>query len=156
MASGQGFGSFAHFAKSVALSIAASAIRFILAVEKATNRLPLTTSAMPKMSKDPNKPRGKLSPYNIFLKEEREAMKKSETDSATAEADSSKFVNFSKACAEKWKTLSEEEKQPFIEAAAKDKIRYENEMANYTPPKKEGKARKAKKTKDPNLPKGPK
>lgn len=108
---------------------------------------------MPKSSKDPNKPKGKRNPYSIFLQHEREAMKNSDVDSSTNTEASPSFLDFSKACAEKWKTLSEEEKQPYKEAAEKDKERYENEMANYTPPKTEAsgrKTRRAKKPKDKN------
>ncbi|KAJ7357636.1 High mobility group box 1 [Desmophyllum pertusum] len=63
---------------------------------------------------------------------------------------------FMLACADKWKKLSEDEKQQFKESAEKDKIRFDNEMANYTPPKTEAsgkKTRKEKKMKDPNEPK---
>ena len=116
----------------------------------------LITSTMPKSSsKDPNKPKGPKNMYNFFLREEREALKKAGGDSTT-EGDGPGFLDFSKACAEKWKTLSEGDKQRFKEAAEKDKLRYENEMANYTPPKSEvsgRKTRKAKKMKDPNQPK---
>ena len=90
-------------------------------------------------------------------------MKKTEPDSSTDTnspgTKKSKFYDFSKACAEKWKTLSEEERQRYKEAAEKDKIRYENEMASYIPPKTEAngrRTRKAKQPKDPNRPKGPK
>ena len=116
----------------------------------------LITSTMPKSSsKDPNKPKGPKNIYNFFLQEEREALKKAGGDSTT-EGNGPGFLDFSKACAEKWKTLSEGDKQRFKEAAEKDKLRYENEMANYTPPKSEvsgRKTRKAKKMKDPNQPK---
>ena len=116
----------------------------------------LITSTMPKSSsKDPNKPKGPKNIYNFFLQEEREALKKAGGDSTT-EGDGPGFLDFSKACAEKWKTLSEGDKQRFKEAVEKDKLRYENEMANYTPPKSEvsgRKTRKAKKMKDPNQPK---
>ena len=116
----------------------------------------LITSTMPKSSrKDPNKPKGPKNIYNFFLQEEREALKKAGGDSTT-EGDGPGFLDFSKACAEKWKTVSEGDKQRFKEAAEKDKLRYENEMANYTPPKSEvsgRKTRKSKKMKDPNQPK---
>lgn len=113
--------------------------------------------------KDPNKPKGKLSAYNCFVREEREAMKKSEAEAPANDAEIQEKTPgtmaqqvFMVACAEKWKKLSEEERQRFKEAAEKDKIRYENEMANYTPPKTEAsgrKTRKEKKMKDPNEPK---
>lgn len=113
--------------------------------------------------KDPNKPKGKLSAYNCFVREEREAIKKSEAEAPASDAESPEKTTgsmaqqaFMVACAEKWKKLSEEEKQRFKEAAEKDKVRYDNEMANYTPPKAEAsgrKTRKEKKMKDPNEPK---
>ncbi|XP_068701386.1 high mobility group protein B3-like [Montipora foliosa] len=114
---------------------------------------------MPRSGKDPNKPKGRRNPYSIFLQQEREAMKKLELDANKATEDESpaNFLEFSKACAEKWKALSEEERQPYREAAEKDKLRYENEMANYSPPEAAGrKTRKGKKPKDKNRPKGAK
>lgn len=48
--------------------------------------------------------------------------------------------------------MGPKEKKRFDEMAAKDKIRYEGEMANYVPPAGEGK-RKRKNKKDPNAPK---
>ena len=90
-------------------------------------------------------------------------MKKSEAEAPANDADIPEKAPgtmaqqaFMVACAEKWKKLSEEEKQRFKEAAEKDKLRYDNEMANYTPPKTEAggrKTRKKKKIKDPNEPK---
>lgn len=132
----------------------------VILIAKGPLTIPVTalliTSTMPKSSsKDPNKPKGPKNIYNFFLQEEREALKKAGGDSTT-EGDGPGFLDFSKACAEKWKTLSEGDKQRFKEAAEKDKLRYENEMANYTPPKSEvsgRKTRKAKKMKDPNQPK---
>ena len=117
--------------------------------------------------KDPNKPKGKLSAYNCFVREERETIKKSsEKSEAETPANDAESLEkstgsmaqqaFMVACAEKWRKLSDEEKQRFKEAAEKDKIRYDNEMANYTPPKAEASGRngrKAKKMKDPNEPK---
>lgn len=112
--------------------------------------------------KDPNKPRGKMSAYNIFVREETQVLKRSKAEAVADKDDSlseDKMAGqaFIQACAEKWKKLTEEEKQPFVEAAEKDKIRYSNEMANYTPPpESEGsgrKTRKEKKMKDPNQPK---
>lgn len=111
--------------------------------------------------RDPNKPRGKMSAYNIFVKEETEAMKKSQNEATgdSFETNEDKTVRqaFIPACAEKWKKLTEGEKKRFVEAAEKDRIRYNNEMANYTPPPKyegsERKTRKQKKLKDPNKPK---
>ena len=50
--------------------------------------------------------------------------------------------------------MSAKEKMRFEEMAAKDKIRYDNEMSTYTPPQGEVvKGRKRKHKKDPNAPK---
>lgn len=117
---------------------------------------------MSKRNKDPNKPKGKLSAYNCFVREERESMKTSEAEAAAKDDSPEKTPGnmaqqgFMLACADKWKKLSEDEKQQFKESAEKDKIRFDNEMANYTPPKTEAsgkKTRKEKKMKDPNEPK---
>lgn len=101
-----------------------------------------------------------MSAYNIFVKEETEAMKKLQSeatgDSSETKEDKAVRQAFIPACAEKWKKLTEEEKKRFVEAAEKDRMRYNNEMANYTPPRYEGgerKTRKQKKMKDPNQPK---
>lgn len=101
-----------------------------------------------------------MSAYNIFVKEETEEMKKLQSeatgDSSETKEDKAVRQAFIPACAEKWKKLTEEEKKRFVEAAEKDRMRYNNEMANYTPPRYEGserKTRKQKKMKDPNQPK---
>jgi hypothetical protein len=62
------------------------------------------------------------------------------------------FAEFSKKCAERWKTMSAKEKKRFEEMAEKDKARYEKDMAGYIPT---GGApgKKRKRTKDPNAPK---
>jgi hypothetical protein len=50
--------------------------------------------------------------------------------------------------------MTDKEKKRFAEMAEKDKVRYDREMASYTPPAGEGGGRKRKK-KDPNAPKRP-
>jgi len=96
--------------------------------------------------KDPNKPRGKMSSYAFFVQTCREEHKKKHPDEQVV------FAEFSKKCAEKWKSMNAKEKGRFEEMAAKDKQRYEREMAHYIPPKGE-KGRKRRRTKDPNAPK---
>ena len=49
--------------------------------------------------------------------------------------------------------MTEKEKKRFAEMAEKDKVRYDKEMASYTPPAGEG--GKKRKKKDPNAPKRP-
>ena len=81
-------------------------------------------------------------------------MKKSEAEAPANDAEIQEKTSgtmaqqaFMVACAEKWKKLNEDERQRFKEAAEKDKIRYENEMANYTPPKTEASGRKTRREK---------
>lgn len=98
------------------------------------------------MGKGDNKPRGRMSAYAFFVQTCREEHKKKHPDETVV------FAEFSKRCAERWKTMSEKEKQRFHQMAEKDKKRYESEMANYKPAKGE-KGKKRKRTKDPNAPK---
>ncbi|XP_014672273.1 PREDICTED: high mobility group protein DSP1-like [Priapulus caudatus] len=98
------------------------------------------------MAKDPNKPKGRMSAYAYFVQTCRSEHKKKHPDESVV------FAEFSKKCAERWKTMTDKEKKRFHEMADKDKGRYEHEMANYKPPKGVGKGSKRKK-KDPNAPK---
>ncbi|XP_048389243.1 high mobility group protein B1b [Stegostoma tigrinum] len=95
---------------------------------------------------DPKKPRGKMSSYAFFVQTCREEHKKKHPDSSV------NFSEFSKKCAERWKSMSSKEKLKFEDKAKEDKIRWEKEMKNYEPPKG---AKKTKKKKDPNAPKRP-
>lgn len=45
------------------------------------------------------------------------------------------FGELTKHIAEEWKALSEKDKKKYNDKAAKDKERYEEEKANYVPPK---------------------
>jgi high mobility group protein B1 len=92
------------------------------------------------------KPRGRMSAYAFFVQICREEHKKKHPNENVV------FSEFSKKCAERWKTMSDKEKKRFHDLAEKDKKRYESEMANYKPPKGE-KAKKRKRVKDPNAPK---
>jgi hypothetical protein len=72
-----------------------------------------------------------------------------------------------KILAEKWKALTDEERKPYEDKSAKDKERYQKEMANYevpeefakgskgNPSSKKKPAAKGKKKRDPNEPKKP-
>ncbi|XP_027034099.1 high mobility group protein B2a [Tachysurus fulvidraco] len=99
------------------------------------------------MGKDPNKPRGKTSSYAFFVQTCREEHKKKHPDTSV------NFSEFSKKCAERWKTMSSKEKSKFEDLAKNDKVRYDREMKNYVPPK--GAVKGGKKKKDPNAPKRP-
>ncbi|KAG8181726.1 hypothetical protein JTE90_028265 [Oedothorax gibbosus] len=89
-----------------------------------------------------------MSAYAFFVQTCREEHKKKHPDESVV------FAEFSRRCADRWKTMSEKEKQRFHGMAEKDKKRYESEMANYKPPKGQEKgSKKRKRTKDPNAPK---
>ncbi|XP_054164165.1 high mobility group protein DSP1-like [Oppia nitens] len=98
------------------------------------------------MGKIEGKPRGRMSAYAYFVQTCREEHKKKHPNENVV------FAEFSKKCAERWKTMNDKEKNRFHVLAEKDKKRYDGEMLNYKPPKGE-KGRKRKRTKDPNAPK---
>jgi len=87
-----------------------------------------------------------MSAYAYFVQTCREEHKKKHPNENVV------FAEFSKKCAERWKTMNDKEKNRFHVLAEKDKKRYDGEMANYKPPKGE-KGKKRKRTKDPNAPK---
>lgn len=97
-------------------------------------------------SKNDNKPRGRMTSYAYFVQTCREEHKKKHPDESVV------FSEFSRKCADRWKTMSEKEKKRFQEMADRDKNRYESEMQDYVPPMGE-KGRGKKRAKDPNAPK---
>jgi len=98
------------------------------------------------MGKKDGKPRGAMTSYAFFVQTCREEHKKKHPGEQVV------FAEFSRKCAEKWKSMGPVEKKRFVDMAGKDKLRYEGEMANYTPVDGDGK-RKRKGKKDPNAPK---
>jgi len=101
---------------------------------------------MPK--RDANKPRGRMTAYAFFVQTCREEHKKKHPDENVV------FAEFSKKCAERWKTMNDKEKRRFHEMADRDKARYDSEMVHYKPLKGETRGKK-RKTKDPSAPKRP-
>jgi ABC-type transporter MlaC component len=103
---------------------------------------------MDKKGGSSKKPKGRMSAYTFFVQTCREEhRKKHPTENVN-------FTEFSKKCAERWKQMTDKEKKRFAEMADKDKVRYDREMATYTPANEVGGSRKRKK-KDPNAPKRP-
>jgi len=99
-----------------------------------------------------DKPRGRVSAYAYFVQTCREEHKKKHPNENVV------FSEFSKKCAERWRTMSDPEKKRFHQMAEKDKKRYESEMSTYTPAVSNLRAggkgsRGGKKKKDPNAPK---
>eukprot|EP00043_Microstomoeca_roanoka_P000816 m.29258 g.29258 ORF g.29258 m.29258 type:complete len:222 (-) comp10517_c0_seq1:588-1253(-) len=104
----------------------------------------------PRRKKDPNRPRGALTPYMCFSKQVRPAVMQQHPNAAVTE--------IAKLIGAKWRMLSQDEKQPFIDMAKADRARYKAAMQNYvpTPGYEEGGRRRKKAKKDPNAPKKPK
>ncbi|XP_017786183.1 PREDICTED: high mobility group protein DSP1 [Nicrophorus vespilloides] len=94
------------------------------------------------------RPRGRMTAYAFFVQTCREEHKKKHPEENVV------FAEFSKKCAERWKTMVDKEKKRFHEMAENDKKRYDLEMQHYTPPKGEKqRGKKRKQIKDPNAPK---
>lgn len=93
---------------------------------------------------DAAKPKGRMTAYAYFVKTCREEHQKKHPNENVV------FAEFSKKCAERWKSMNDKEKKRFQSMAEDDKKRYDKEMKNYVPPKN---AKKRKRTKDPNAPK---
>ncbi|KAI1299278.1 High mobility group protein DSP1 [Halotydeus destructor] len=93
------------------------------------------------------KPKGRMSAYAYFVQTCREEHKKKHPNENVV------FAEFSRKCADRWKTMSEKEKKRFHDMAEKDKKRYEGEMSKYVPPKGEKGGKKRKRVKDPDAPK---
>ncbi|KAF3861143.1 hypothetical protein F7725_001398, partial [Dissostichus mawsoni] len=81
------------------------------------------------MRKDVNKPKGKTSAYAFFVQTCREEHRKKHPEQSV------NFAEFSKKCSERWKGLTANDKKCFEDMAKTDKVRYNREMVDYTPPK---------------------
>jgi len=76
-----------------------------------------------KKKKDPNAPKRGLSAYMFFANEQRENVRSENPGIA--------FGQVGKVLGERWKALSEKQRQPYEAKAATDKKRYEDEKAAY-------------------------
>ncbi|KAJ3562107.1 hypothetical protein NP233_g9778 [Leucocoprinus birnbaumii] len=76
-----------------------------------------------KAKKDPKAPKRPLSAYMFFSQDWRERVKAENPDAG--------FGEVGKLLGAKWKELNEEEKKPYLDQAAKDKQRAEDEKAAY-------------------------
>jgi len=104
---------------------------------------------MPKKDSSNAKPRGRMTAYAFFVQTCREEHKRKHPEENVV------FAEFSRKCAERWKTMVDKEKKRFQDMADRDKQRYEHEMQSYIPAPgaKGGRGKKAKQIKDPNAPK---
>ncbi|XP_042377796.1 DNA-binding protein MNB1B-like [Zingiber officinale] len=77
-----------------------------------------------KADKDPNKPKRPQSAFFVFMEEFRKIFKEKNPNNKSVAA-------VGKAGGDKWKSLSEEEKAPYVAKAAKLKADYTKTMAAY-------------------------
>mmetsp|Transcript_35233 Transcript_35233/g.41560 ORF Transcript_35233/g.41560 Transcript_35233/m.41560 type:complete len:198 (-) Transcript_35233:194-787(-) len=106
-----------------------------------------------KKVKDPNAPKGAKTAYIYFCDQTRAELKVDEPELT--------FGEVGKKLGSLWGALDQKSKAPFVKQAAADKARFDEEMADYTPPDQdsddedEKKSGKKKAKKDPNAPKRP-
>ena len=74
-------------------------------------------------SKDPDAPKRPLGPYFFYFKENNSKIK-------TENPEFNQKSVVAKIAAD-WKTLTEEQKQPYVEQSNKDKLRYNREKERY-------------------------
>ncbi|XP_022772556.1 high mobility group B protein 2-like [Durio zibethinus] len=84
-----------------------------------------------KAAKDPNKPKRPASAFFVFMEEFREQYKKDHPKNKSVAA-------VGKAGGDKWKSMSETEKRPYVEKAEKRKAEYEKNMKAYNKRQAEG------------------
>ncbi|KAE8720681.1 HMG1/2-like protein [Hibiscus syriacus] len=84
-----------------------------------------------KAAKDPNKPKRPASAFFVFMEEFRVQYKEEHPKNKSVAA-------VGKAGGDKWKSLSEAEKRPYVDKAEKRKAEYEKNMKAYNKRQAEG------------------
>ncbi|KIM29253.1 hypothetical protein M408DRAFT_328926 [Serendipita vermifera MAFF 305830] len=84
---------------------------------------PKREKASAKSKKDPNAPKKALSPYMFFTQEYREKIKEENPGIG--------FGEVAKKLGAKWKSMSDEEKEPYVEKHQADKKRAEEAKEAY-------------------------
>lgn len=79
----------------------------------------------PKQKKDPNAPKKNLSSYIFFSNEQRLILTKKDPKLP--------FADVAKLLGSMWKEMTADDKKKYDDMAAKDKIRYADEMKTYVP-----------------------
>ncbi|CAD5195633.1 unnamed protein product [Musa acuminata subsp. malaccensis] len=77
-----------------------------------------------KADKDPNKPKRPPSAFFVFMEEFRKSFKEKNPNNKSVSV-------VGKAAGDKWKSLSEAEKAPYVAKAAKFKTEYTKKLASY-------------------------
>jgi hypothetical protein len=88
-----------------------------------TTRRATRSGGTAKKKKDPNAPKRSLSAYMFFANEQR--------DNVRSENPGISFGQVGRVLGERWKALSQDEKEPYEAKARADKKRYEDEKAAY-------------------------
>ncbi|KIK94178.1 hypothetical protein PAXRUDRAFT_828263 [Paxillus rubicundulus Ve08.2h10] len=97
---------------------------------KAAEKSEAKSAKSTKSSKGKGGPKRALSAYMFFSQDWRERIKAENPDAG--------FGEVGKLLGAKWKELDEDEKKPYVEMAAKDKTRAEEEKASMTKAKESG------------------
>ncbi len=84
-----------------------------------------------KLVKDPNKPKRPASAFFVFMEEFRKQYKEKHPNNKSVSV-------VGKAGGDKWKSLSEAEKAPYVAKAEKRKVEYEKNMKAYNKKQAEG------------------
>jgi len=95
-----------------------------LSVKKKAPEKPKPVKRGSKVAKDPNKPKRPPSAFFVFMEEFRKTFKEKNPNNRSVSV-------VGKAGGEKWKTLSEAEKAPYVAKANKLKSEYNNKMNAY-------------------------
>jgi len=77
----------------------------------------------PKKEKDPNAPKRSMSGFFFFSQAKRADIQRAHSDW--------KITQVAQELGRLWKGMSAAQKKPYEDSAAKDKIRYENDMKHY-------------------------
>jgi hypothetical protein len=92
----------------------------------AISKLLVSTTRKTKRKKDPNAPKRWKTSYILFCMDKREEVKAENPDMPA--------VKITAELGARWNALSDKQKKPYVKLSAQDKSRYDDEMANYTPP----------------------
>jgi len=80
-----------------------------------------------KNKRDPARPKRAMTPFLYYACEQRNVLK--------ANGDKMTLPDQSRHIARLWKTVSDEDKSPYIAKSDTDKARYRDQMSRYEPPK---------------------
>jgi len=86
-----------------------------------------------KKRKDPNEPKRPVSAYMFFVQHERNNC----VNEFKSKGQELSFPDIGRELGKKWKLMTDAQKRPYQDMNARDKMRHEQEMKEYTPPEKQ-------------------